>query len=104
MVYLPGVDCEDLSSPLLTRQTNLNLDLQPAWPHKSIIHHVPPAERRNFVNIYLSLIGFLDKNETSASPVCHSDDENVVQLIHAVNLGEELVHHGVIHTAAIPGL
>ena len=65
VVYLPGVNCEDLSSPLLTRQTNLNLDLQPAWSHKSIIHHVPPAERRNFVNIYhLSFIGFIDNNET----------------------------------------
>ena len=34
------------------------------------------------------------------SPVCHADDEDVVELVDAVNLGEELVHHGVVDAGA----
>ena len=34
------------------------------------------------------------------SPVGHADDEDVVELVDAVNLGEELVHHGVVDAGA----
>ena len=34
------------------------------------------------------------------APVGHPDDKNVVELVHTVNLGEELIHHSVIHTWA----
>ena len=35
-------------------------------------------------------------------PIGHSDDEDVVELVDAVNLGEELVDNGVIHPGALP--
>ena len=49
---MPGVDFEDLAPSLLVWQTDLNLDLEPAWPHQGVIHHVPPKEGENFVNKY----------------------------------------------------
>jgi hypothetical protein len=33
-------------------------------------------------------------------PVGHPDDKNVVELVHTVNLGKELIHHSVVHTWA----
>ena len=31
-------------------------------------------------------------------PVCHPDDEDVVELVHTVDLGQQLVHNRVVHT------
>ena len=38
------------------------------------------------------------ERKDSVLPVCHSDDEDVVELVHAVDLAEQLVHHRVVHT------
>lgn len=34
-------------------------------------------------------------------PVGHADEQDVVQRVHAVNLGQQLVDHGVVHAAAV---
>ena len=34
-------------------------------------------------------------------PIGHSDDKDIVELVDAVNLGEELVDHGVIHARTL---
>ena len=34
---------------------------------------------------------------SQALPIGHSDDKDVVELVDAVNLGEQLVDNGVIH-------
>ena len=34
-------------------------------------------------------------------PVGHPDDEDVVERVHAVDLGQQLVHHGVGHARAV---
>ena len=37
-------------------------------------------------------------------PVGHADDQDIVELVHAVYLGKELVDHSVVHAAAVAGL
>lgn len=37
---------------------------------------------------------------TQNTPVCHADEQNVVQGIHAIYLGQQLVHHCVMHAGA----
>ena len=37
------VNVQDLGSSFLLRQTNLDLDLQPAGSQQGVVHHVPPA-------------------------------------------------------------
>ena len=34
------------------------------------------------------------------SPVSHTNQENVVQGIHAINLGQQLIHNSIMHAAA----
>jgi hypothetical protein len=40
------------------------------------------------------------RNSHEAAPVGHADEEDVVERVHAVNLGEELVDNGVMDAAA----
>ena len=76
--HLPGVDVQDLRPALLLGQTDLYLDLQPARSEQGVIHHVPP--------------------------VGHPDNEDVVELVHSVNLAEKLVDHSVVDPRAVaPG-
>ena len=51
-------------------RTNLHLYFQPAGSQQGLVDHV------------LS--------------IRHSDDQNVVQLFHAVHLGQQLIHHSVV--------
>ena len=37
-------------------------------------------------------------------PVGHADDQDIVELVHSVYLGQELVDHSVVHAAAVAGL
>ena len=37
------MDVQDLGSSFLLRQTDLDLDLQPAGSQQGVVHHVPPA-------------------------------------------------------------
>ena len=37
-------------------------------------------------------------------PVGHPDDEDVVELVHAVYLGQQLVDHGVVDAAGVTSL
>ena len=38
---------------------------------------------------------------TRSAPIGHSDDKDIVELVDPVNLGEKLVHNGVIHPRAL---
>ena len=99
------VNVQDLGSSFLLRQTDLDLDLQPAGSQQGVVHHVPPAL---FCVCVLSLkhitpLVFMSNVIILMNvPIGHSDDEDVVELVDAVNLGEELVDDGVIHPGALP--
>lgn len=67
------VDPEDLPSALLIGQTDLHLDFQSTGSQQSLVNHIPP--------------------------VGHTDDQDVVQLLHAVNFGQQLIHHCVMHSS-----
>merc|ERR1719376_134466 len=69
-LHLPGVDVEDLDAARFLGQADLDGDLQTAGSEQSIVDHV--------------------------ASVGHTYDENVVELVNAVDLGEELVDDGVV--------
>lgn len=70
------VDVQDLASARLVGKADLDLDLQSAGSQQGVVDHV--------------------------LPVGHADHEDVVELLHAVDLREQLVDHGVVD-ARVPG-
>mmetsp|Transcript_2610 Transcript_2610/g.9463 ORF Transcript_2610/g.9463 Transcript_2610/m.9463 type:complete len:210 (-) Transcript_2610:588-1217(-) len=71
------MDLQNLQAALLVGKADLDLHLQAARPHQSLIQEV--------------------------FPVGHADEKNVVERIHAINLSEELVNNGVVHSGPILG-
>eukprot|EP01136_Pigoraptor_vietnamica_P001185 Opistho-1_new@27482 len=72
---LRRVDLEDLHAPVLVGKRNLHLDLQTTRPGERLVDHV--------------------------LPVRHANHEHVVQLVHAVHLGEKLVDDRVVHARVV---
>ena len=62
---------QDLEATFVIWQPNLNLHLQPPWPQQGFIQHV--------------------------LPVGHANQQDVVQGVNAINLGQELIDNGVMH-------
>mmetsp|Transcript_95108 Transcript_95108/g.273838 ORF Transcript_95108/g.273838 Transcript_95108/m.273838 type:complete len:394 (+) Transcript_95108:860-2041(+) len=69
------VDVEDLHAPRLVRQADFHMDLQTPRPQKGLVDEV--------------------------YPIGHADEQDVVQRIDAVDLGQQLVHDAVVDAGAV---
>ena len=72
----PSLSClEDLQPPCLVGQPDLHLHLQPPWAQQRLVQHV------------LS--------------IRHADEQDVIESVDSVNLGQQLVDNRVVHAAAV---
>mmetsp|Transcript_10233 Transcript_10233/g.24613 ORF Transcript_10233/g.24613 Transcript_10233/m.24613 type:complete len:343 (-) Transcript_10233:546-1574(-) len=69
------LDAQDLFAPRLVGQVDLHLHLQPPRAQQRVVDHV--------------------------LAVGHADEEDVVERVHPIYLGEQLVHHGVVHARRV---
>ena len=60
-----------LHPPSLIRQTNLNMHLQPPRPHQGIINEI--------------------------LPICHPNQQYIIELIHSIQLTQQLINHTIPH-------
>lgn len=68
-----GVDVQNLDSTFLVGKTDFHLHFQSTWTQQSLVNHIPS--------------------------VGHTNHQDVVQLFNTVDLGQQLVHHSIMHTA-----
>mmetsp|Transcript_27891 Transcript_27891/g.75161 ORF Transcript_27891/g.75161 Transcript_27891/m.75161 type:complete len:259 (-) Transcript_27891:609-1385(-) len=69
-------DFENLGAPPFVWQVDFDLHLKAAWAQQGLVNHV--------------------------LAVRHADQQDVVERVHAVNLGEELVDNRVVHARGVP--
>ena len=74
LAHLAAVNLEDLVPPRLVGEADLDVHLQAPGAQDRLVQHV--------------------------LPVCHADEQDVVERVDAVDLGEELVHDGVVDAGA----
>ena len=77
-----------MSPALLFGKTDLYLNLETAWAEESVVHHVAPA-----------VCHYSCQSQATGifAPIGHPDHKNVVELVHPVDLGQQLVDDGVVH-------
>ena len=61
-------------------------------------NHVMPCKRSTRDRLKAARLSTGDNHAKLASPVGHADKQNVVEGIHAINLGQQLIDHRIMHT------
>lgn len=69
------MNLENLVTAFLVRQSNLHVHLETAWSQQRLVNHI--------------------------EAISHTDHENVVELLHTVHLGEELVDNGIANARPV---